>query len=251
MNVKKNILGIDTSEQLHGAVFDWSVMFFSTMLSFVFPSLSDFIHSPYARSIILIALVLFIIGTILKRIPLVTRLELKPRTSKSSWGILIPVQFCIMIVVGYLSAEEIGKITGWYKTGEENPGPIIFISVFLAILTSSLTAWASMSKVRKRYSDEWLRRREMKADIMLIVATSVFTFIFWDLGPESYMKSHPIRDFGVIIPVFIFILMCYVIFYLPFRYLYIIEDGHKKATWRRMWIVLLIVFVRSAIAALS
>jgi hypothetical protein len=76
------------------ALFDWLVIFISFSLGVAFPALSDFIRSPGFFNWMLTALLLYIVGAVVKDLPLSHRLSFRTRSPK-------PVPYVLFLVIGH------------------------------------------------------------------------------------------------------------------------------------------------------
>ena len=64
------------------------------------------------------------------------------------------------------------------------------------------------------------------------------------------MMAHmPVNGVGDVIMLFIFLGVSYVLFYLPLRYLYLIEDHFSRQAWRRLLLIFILILLRGLFEA--
>jgi hypothetical protein len=98
---------------------------------------------------------------------------------------------------------------------------------------------------KNRHTAGYLFWRELIADVLLLISVSVFTFIFWEKGIMTLLTARPAASFTDIGFLFLLFSISYILFYLPLRYLFLLEDHTSRQTWQRMLIIFGLLVIRS------
>jgi hypothetical protein len=81
--------------------------------------------------------------------------------------------------------------------------------------------------------------QETLADGLLLISVSIITRFFWE---SWYLELEPSRGIGFTsraIVLLVALSLLFVVFYLPSRYLFLVEDYRYGRTWIRMWVAML------------
>jgi hypothetical protein len=81
--------------------------------------------------------------------------------------------------------------------------------------------------------------QEALADGLLLISVSIVTRFFWETW---YLELEPSRGIGISsrsIVLLVALSLLFVVFYLPSRYLFLVEDYRYGRTWIRMWVAML------------
>lgn len=247
---KKYIRGNNT------ALFDWLVLGVSFLLGFAFPSLLDFVSSPYFSYWMLAALVLYAAGVWLKQLPLYYRINRSgnsPETVPLTLFLVIG-HWIIFLVVFIFAETAIRKILGIPPENVKDAakGTFMFSSMIVATFITYLV-FRSPAKMKKRVglSAQYLFRRELIADIFLLTAVSILSFVFWEKGIIKLLTYKPTASVGDVWFLFIFLAIAYILFYLPLRYLFLVEDHFSRKTWRRMLLIFAFLLIKSLLEMLK
>ncbi len=223
------------------ALFDWMVILVSFSLGFVFPDLKDFVKSPGFFNWMLIALLLYIAGVVLKHFPLTYRFTISGKAPKETpYVFFLVIGHWLIIFILVILAQpainkwfHLGPITSTYLTS----GPIIVLAITIACFVTWLVYRSK--KVRRNGKEkppEYIFRIEIIADILLITGVSLISFVFWEKGVIAILGSYSINSIGSILSLFVFLGILYILFYLPLRYLYFIEEAPGSNLKRLMFI---------------
>ncbi len=234
------------------ALFDWLVLMLSISLGFIFPSLKDFVHSPAFSNLILAALVLYVVGTCLKHQPLYYRLSMSGTKLEQIPYLLFLLigHWSIIVALVIVSSSAFRRITGIPAFGDGEVPSWWLISVVL--VGAGFITWLAFRrgpKVTKTFSPQYIFYRELAADILLITGVGILSFIFWEKGVMGAFDHMPLESFGDVVGIFLFLSIAYMMFYLPLRYLYLIEDHFSRRAWKRLLLIFLVVLIRSLIAS--
>ena len=242
---------LNSIKQNKPAVFDWLVFSISLLLGLIFPELSDFIASASFSGWILCSLVLYMLGLWLKHRPVYHRIanQAKPKKDISYVLFLIIGHWLIMLAVVMISESAFRNIIGLPQVPADSPtsGSLVFSSIVVSILITWL-AFRPGGKSRKPVTEKYLFTRELAGDILLITGVSLLSFVFWEKSILAAIAHMRMDSIGDICMLFIFLGFAYMLFYLPLRYLYLIED-HSSNAWRRLLLIFILILVRALIEA--
>lgn len=246
----------DYIQQNKAALFDWLVFGISFSMGFIFPTFSNFAYSKGFPFWMLSATLLYTAGAWLKHRPICYRLM---RSGKS----VSPVPLLLFLLIGHwmifltviiLSSPAIRIIIGLPPVTKESPvsGLFTFLSVVIALIITWLV-FRTKKKIKKpvSYSPGYLYRRELVADVFLLTAVSILSFAFWEKGVIALLTRKPASTIGDVWFLFVFLSICYVLFYLPLRYLFLIEDHFSRQTWRRLLLIFGLLLLRSLLELLK
>jgi hypothetical protein len=232
------------------AFFDWLVFSISFSLGFIFPGLKEFVTSPSFPYWMLTGLFLYTTGAWLKQQPIcyrVTTTGEKLREVPAMLFLLIG-HWIIIFVAIIFSAAAIDRIfhTQIASINFSKSPVIVWCNIFLAGFITWLVYRSKRRKhFKKQYSASYLFRRELVADILLISGVSILSFIFWDKSIMAMLARSKTNSIGDIWFLFIILGICFMLFYLPLRYLYLIEDHTNNQTWKRLMLIFCLILLRS------
>ncbi len=247
---------IDFLQENKSALFDWMVFVTSFSLGFIFPSLLDLIISPWFSYLILSALLLYVAGAWLKHFPLYYRLN---ETGNSPLRLpfilfLIIGHWCLMLVIVLFSISTIRRLAGIKNIATDNGSN--GYDILISIVVSAFITWLifrSKPGLKKKIgvSAGYLVRRELVADICLVIAVSIFSFAFWEKGIMAMLANRPTTSFTDIWFLFIFLAIAYMLCYLPMRYLFLVEDHFSSKTWKRMLLIFGLLLLKSLLEMIN
>lgn len=234
------------------AIFDWLVFIFSMSAGFIFPSLGSFFATPAFSNWMLAALVLYTCGVWLKHRPLYYRLAKagNPQTAIPYLLFLMIGHWVIMVSAIVFAEAAFRRVTGIAQPKETASGVSVFITICMAAFITWL-AFRPGGKNSKPLTDARLFKWELTADVFLISGVAMLSFVFWEKIILALMLQMRIDGIGDIAFLFLFMGISYVLFYLPLRYLYLIEDHFNRQAWRRLLLIFTLVLLRGLFTALS
>jgi hypothetical protein len=238
------------------ALFDWLVLSVSFMLGFIFPAISDFFKSPGYYNWMLAALLLYSAGAALKHLPLSYRITNSAKALK-------PVPYLIFLVIGHwiiifllvLFAEPaIRNILHLQplKMNHSTSGELLIAASLIGVFVTWLVFRDKVHrKKRKPCSANYLFGMELVADMLLIAGVSIFSFVFWEKGVLAMLGRVSTQSISEIWFLFIFLAILFLLFYLPFRYLYFIEDRENGGNRRRLFLIFGFILLRALVDMLN
>ena len=122
---------------------------------------------------------------------------------------------------------------------------LIIIIIFVFYFSNKFNFKIVFGWLTKYFSAKYLFRRELVADIFLLAAVSILSFVFWEKGIISLLSHRKTASVGDVWFLFVFLAIAYIIFYLPLRYLFLVEDHFSRKTWRRMLLIFAFLLIKS------
>lgn len=238
-----------------GVIFDSATIFLSFSLGFLFPTLSDIIHAGVFSSWMLAALLLYGIGAAIKHQPLRYRLSRTGQVKDVPYVLFLIISHWFIILFVCLLTENAFRRLFRLRamTAQDTiSGTAIWVSVVVATFLTWLVyrSKTKRKKTERTLSSDYLFYIELLADFLLIAGIGILSFVFWDQGAMRLVGHAFIGSVGGVIFLFFFLAILFMVFYLPLRYLYFIEET-KSSNGRRLLIVFAIVLVRALIEVVS
>ena len=231
--------------RFHGLLFDGLVFTGNILLAARFPRGGQELPERTTGLLLLVAIlaqflgVLAITGPLRKRLIPGTRSN-EPCCSSYFMGLLIFLHFILFTVTATL-AFGLLDIVDLNSTGGETdlelwPG----LTMLIAGITTYAVWRAGKRPTRDVQEQILLPGVEYGADVLLSLSMSVITGFFWDTLVIGSVDSARRIGFGIRGMVLLISLsLLFVVFYLPSRYLFLVEDSRYPGTWARAWLVML------------
>lgn len=230
-------------ERLRGSAFD-SAMLATYLLLFELLGLGFGADTP-DRTIgvlLLVAVGAQAFGAALKRAPMRAR---RARTDPGSRGygflyVLLLFVFITTTVAALMAFFLLGLVAQLDQLGPSQSEWWVAIAMALGAITTGLV-WSAGRPVNARQGPPPpASSQELVADAFLLVSVLIMTQLFWttlvvgDLaGPAAGLGPGPR---GVVVVLAVSAL--FVVFYLPSRFLILVEDRRSPWTWLQMWLTL-------------
>ncbi len=191
------------------------------------------------------------LGALLKKGPLQYRMKVlkvdKSETREGCMGCLSFIHFILFIIVAGMSLSLIGLID---LNDASRSGEFIWVlvSMTIAVFTTGAVFLALRSPTNQKNLDNWIPYQEVAADILLWISALIITRFFWT---ALLLESEPPSYMGFSSRAFVYLAavsFLFMVFYVPSRLLFLVEDYKYPMTWLRLWLVamlplLTIVFV--------
>ena len=154
-------------------------------------------------------------------------------------GVLLFFHFILFTVVCLMSMALLG-IVNLVDRSSSGDDLWVGISILIAALLT-YTVW----RAGKRPGDiptksiQFPNAQEALADGLLWISVSIVTRFFWETW---YLEVEPSKGMGFSLLALVLIIalsLLFVVFYLPSRYLFLVEDYRYIRTWVRMWVAML------------
>ena len=242
----------NTIKQQKPAVFDWLVFTISLLMGLIFPELKNFAGSASFSVWMLAALLLYAGGLWLKHRPMYYRLDKQGGERKTVPLLLILIvgHWVIMLMLVMLAGDGLRQMAGMEQlaAGKNVSGAAVFTNIVVSMFLTWL-AFRPGGSGRKPMNETYRFRREMAGDVLLVSGVSILSFVFWEKSLLAAMEHMRLDSFGNIIMLFVFLSVCYILFYLPLRYLYLVEERNSRQMWRRLLLIFMLILVRGLLEA--
>lgn len=246
---------INLSQPNRSAIFDWLVFVVSLSLGFLFPTFTNFTQSNQFSFWMLAALFFYIAGAWLKHQPLYYRLLTSGKQNKKmSWILFIILGHWVIFMMVEQFAEP--ALRSIFNFPAINPnrtdGEVVIISGIVATFVTWLVFKSGRkSIINKKLSTPYLFKREIVADILLVVAVSILSFLFWEKGVMAFLANKPTVTITDIWLSFAILCVSYILFYMPLRYLFLVEDYSDRKTWKRLLIIFGLLLLKALFEMLN
>jgi hypothetical protein len=167
-----------------------------------------------------------LVGAWLKRRPLQRRMALRGESVAGGFGCLLILHFSLTLVTGC------GLVA--LLPFEPSSGGIVLL-FFLCIIPTALV-WRAMTPYSKPPADDWRTSRaaELVADLCLFAYMVVNLAIWNTVTSGSAARVAGVGEFFERALGFVLISPVILLFYLPPRLLFLVEDWKYRATWLSM-----------------
>jgi len=193
--------------------------------------------------IITAAFVAQIVGAILKRRPLQARLTARGEKASDNFGCLLILHFALMLVTGsaILALSPMGP-----------SGGLVVLLFFVCIIPTALV-WRAMTPYGKPPAPDWRSSRaaEIVADLCLFAYMMVNLAVWNIVTSGSATRVEGVGDFFSRALGFVIVSPIILLFYLPPRLLFLVEDWKYRATWISMTLAVAPVAYRLIIGTLK
>jgi hypothetical protein len=198
----------------------------------------------------LLALLLYITGAWLKHQPLSYRVTATGESLREVpyMFFLMTGHWIILFTALIFSESAVRKIFRLPVIGaEDTVSPLLN---FGDMILSGIITWLVFRTKRRRhfkkkYSSPYLFRRELVADGLLIAGVAILSFVFWEKGIMALLSNARTASIGDLCLLFIMLAICFMLFYLPLRYLFFIEDHSNRQTWQRLLLIFGLILLKS------
>lgn len=224
------------------ALFDWLVLFSSFMLGFVFPSLGNLVQSRLFYNLMLLALLLYTVGALLKHLPLSCRISSAGNSFRPvSYALFLAIGHWIIIFILVVLAEpgfwNFFGIPMRSSAGSGNGWFLVTAGGMAGLVTWLVYRDKSRRSGRPKPGAVLLFRQELIADILLVAGVSLISFVFWEKGAMGMLSMTPARSVGDIWFLFVLLALLFLFVYLPLRYLFFVEGRERESNRRRLLLI--------------
>lgn len=183
-----------------------------------------------------------VIGACLKRRPLQARLLAQRNEVNSSFGLFIILHFALTLVTA-------AGIVALLPFAEPSGGMMVLV-FFLSMIPPALV-WRAMTPYKKPPEPDWRNARaaEMVADLCLFAYMLVNLAIWNTVTAGANLPATGIGDMFSRTLGFILMSPVVLLFYIPPRLLFLIEDYKYRATWISMTLAVAPVAYRIIVGA--
>ncbi|MDQ3920060.1 MAG: hypothetical protein M3348_16465 [Acidobacteriota bacterium] len=184
-----------------------------------------------------------LVGAALKRRPLQARMAARGEKASDNFGCLLILHFALTLVTGsaILALSPL-----------EPSGGLVVLLFFLCLVPTALV-WRAMTPYAKPPAPDWRSSRaaEMAADLCLFAYMLVNLAVWNTVTSGSAPRVAGVGDFFSRLLGFVIISPIILLFYLPPRLLFLVEDWKYRATWVSMTLAVAPVAYRFIIGTLK
>ncbi|HEX3557645.1 MAG TPA: hypothetical protein VHU19_00465 [Pyrinomonadaceae bacterium] len=176
--------------------------------------------------IILAALAAQLVGAALKRRPLQARLLARHEGDAGPFGCLMILHLCLMLVTGCAVVA----------LAQTEATPWVLFPVILLCIVPTVFVWRAMTPYSKPPKPDWRNSREVEtlADLCLFAYMLVNLAVWNTVTAGSNIRAAGVGDAVSRALGFIILSPVILLFYLPPRILFLVEDYKYPATWITM-----------------
>jgi hypothetical protein len=231
-------------EKMHGAIFDGAIFLGNIAFFSLLPRLGDDVAETTAGVLLLLAVLTQGAGAWWKKgflgQRLASRRPLMPISlARGFLNVLLFLHFILFSMMTLFALALLGiydmRDSGGFYRGDM----WVLIALLVGGFTTNLVRLAGQpreSSARIRTKPGWL---EYGADGLLWVSVSLVTRIFWDGLVNLVEPARGIGMNGHGILLLVAVSLLYTFFYLPGRYLFLVEDYRSVTTWLQVWAAML------------
>jgi hypothetical protein len=229
---------------IHGFIFDLAVLVGNIVFSVSILDLGENLPDRTIGILLGAAVITQLLGAVLKTKPLRYRLSGTP--ARSSADILDKFMDALLffhfILFSVICLMALGLLDIVEMADNSSSGDDLWVVVSL-IIAGLLTFMVRRAGKRPDEAPTKMIKypfiQEALADGLLLISVSIVTRFFWETW---YIELETSRGIGLSsrsIVLLTALSLLFVVFYLPSRYLFLVEDYRYARTWVRMWVAML------------
>jgi magnesium-transporting ATPase (P-type) len=244
MNRLRQFSILTSSDRVRGFIFNLAVLAGNIIFALTILDRSENLSDRNIGFLLLAAMTTQLLGAVLKTGPLHFRLSRKsPRQSDDLldkfMGVLLFLHFILFTIVCLMSLALLGIVD---LVDRSSSGDDIWVGVSLLIAgLLTYAVWRAGNRPEKAPTKmiKYPIAQEALADGLLWISVSIVTRFFWELW---YLEIEPSRGMGFSLMGLVLLValsLLFVVFYIPSRYLFLVEDYRYGRTWVWMWVAML------------
>ena len=182
-------------------------------------------------------------GAVLKKGPLQERLqarqEIRSPRADDFLGCLSFVHFIFFLVVVALSLALAGFVDLNEATGSREFAWVALSAVAAGVTTGAVWLAIGHPSDERRPQTRW-PYQEVLANVLLWTSATILTRFFWD---ALLLESEPPVYMGFSLRAIVLVVAAsalFMVFYVPARLLFLVEDYRFPGTWLRLWLVAMV-----------
>jgi hypothetical protein len=244
MNSISKFSVLKSPDRVRGFIFDLAVLAGNIVFTVSILDRSENLPDRTIGILLGVAVISQLLGAVLKTNPLKYRLSETPSRSTGNildkfMDVLLFFHFLLFTIISLLSMGLLGIVD---LVDRSSSGDDIWVGVSL-LIGGLLTyfVWRAGKRPDKVPTNviNYPIAQEMLADGLLWISVSIITRFFWE---SWYLEIEPTRGIGFSsrgIVLLVALSLLFVVFYIPSRYLFLVEDYRYVRTWARMWVAML------------
>jgi hypothetical protein len=154
-------------------------------------------------------------------------------------GVLLFFHFILFTIICLMTLSLLGVVD---LGDRSSSGDDLWVGVSLLIAgLLTYTVWRAGKRPEKAPTKmiKYPIAQEALADGLLWISVSIVTRFFWETW---YLEIEPSRGIGISLRAIVLLVslsLLFVVFYMPSRYLFLVEDYRYGKTWVWMWVAML------------
>lgn len=235
---------INNPHRVRGFVFDLAVLAGNIIFTFSILERSDDFPDRDIGFLLLAAMITQFLGAVLKSRPLQFRLSGRsPRKTDDLldkfMGVLLFFHFILFTIICLMTLGLLGVVD---LGDRSSSGDDLWVGVSILIAgLLTYTVWRAGKRPEKAPTKmiKYPIAQEALADGLLWISVSIVTRFFWETW---YLEIEPSRGIGISLRAIVLLVslsLLFVVFYMPSRYLFLVEDYRYGKTWVWMWVAML------------
>lgn len=226
------------AEKRRGLLFDGAVFLSVGLGAGLIAGDAGALTDTFVGFLLLFALLTQIVGALLKKGPLGRRLAVRERRAQADLldrfmdGLLV-LHFILFTVITLMALALLGVAPGELSDGWVALGLSCGALATFAVWRAAKVGEGSAGATHFSAGTEYL------ADGLLWISVSIVTHTFWVMLAGDVGVAAGIGLNGRALVLLIALSFLFVAFYLPARYLFLVEDYRSPLTWLQMWLVML------------
>jgi hypothetical protein len=243
MNSLRQTSIVNSPDRVRGFVFDLAVLAGNIIFTFSILERSDDFPDRDIGFLLLAAMITQFLGAVLKSRPLQFRLSGRsPRKTDDLldkfMGVLLFFHFILFTIICLMTLSLLGVVD---LGDRSSSGDDLWVGVsFLIAGLLTYTVWRAGKRPEKAPTKmiKYPIAQEALADGLLWISVSIVTRFFWETW---YLEIEPTRGIGISLRAIVLLVslsLLFVVFYMPSRYLFLVEDYRYGKTWVWMWVAM-------------
>ena len=235
---------LSSPERVRGFIFDLAVLAGNIVFTVSILDLSEDLPDRTVGILLGVAVITQLLGAVLKTNPLKYRLSGRPSRSSADifdkfMDVLLFFHFILFTVISLMVLGLLG-ITDLVDRSSSGDDIWAIVSILIAGLLTYLV-WRAGKRPAEVPTKmiKYPIAQETLADGLLWVSVTIITRFFWETW---YLELEPTRGIGISLRAIVLLValsLLFVFFYMPSRYLFLVEDYRYARTWVRMWVAML------------
>ncbi|MFC1922143.1 hypothetical protein ACFLY4_02550 [Chloroflexota bacterium] len=244
MNSISKISVLTSPDRVRGFIFDLAVLAGNIVFTVSILDRNQDLPDRTIGILLGVGIATQLLGAVLKTNPLKHCLSATPSRSSASifdkfMDVLLFFHFILFTVTSLMVLGLLG-ITDMVDRSSSGDDIWVIVSILIAGLLTYLVwrAGKRPAEVPTNVS-KFPIAQESLADGLLWISVSIITRFFWETW---YLEIEPSRGIGISLRAIVLLValsLLFVVFYMPSRYLFLVEDYRYVRTWARMWVAML------------
>ena len=235
---------LSSPQKVRGFIFDLAILGGNIVFTVSILDRSQDLPDRTIGILLGVAVITQLLGAVLKTNPLKYRLSGSPPRATADifdkfMDVLLFFHFILFTIISLMTLGllEIADLVDRSSSGDDI---WVIVSILIAgILTYFVWRAGKRPEEVPTKNIKYPFVQESLADGLLWISVSIITRFFWETW---YLEIEPTRGIGISLRAIVLLValsLLFVVFYMPSRYLFLVEDYRYIRTWLRMWVAML------------